>query len=182
MAHEFSSLTLAGARKALAELGWLEEIVANVSAQTRAVLENVESARYHPGTALDEIVDVLAERRGLKAAEALMRTVTSRSLEGVVAPLARIFITIMGNSPRVLLEKFDTLIQATSRGVKARWIEEAPNSGVLELSYGAPRSQAVAHGWKGALQHVLVFCKAVGTVDVLEFGDGGNSVRLRVRW
>jgi hypothetical protein len=182
MSHEFSSVTLNGVRKALLELGWLDEVIATASATTRDSLQHVEAKRYHPGSVLDEVVELLAQKHGLGASETMMRTVVARSLEGVVAPLARIFITIMGNSPRVLFEKFDTLIQASSRGVHAKWEAEGPTAGVLTLLYGVPRTLAVAHGWKGALLHVLAFCKTQGTVDVLEFGDSGNSVRLRVRW
>jgi AcrR family transcriptional regulator len=182
MSHEFAAVTINGVRKALLELGWFDEVLAAASATTRESLQHVEARRYHPGSVLDEVVDLLAQKHDLAAPETMMRTVVARSLEGIVAPLARVFITIMGNSPRVLLEKFDTLIQASSRGVHAKWEAEGPTAGVLTLSYGVARSLAVAHGWKGALLHLLVFCKTQGTVDVLEFGDGGNSVRLRVRW
>ncbi len=101
-----------------------------------------------------------------------------------MAPLARIFLTLMGNSPRVVLSRFDTLLQSSSRGIKARWVDDEPQrkGGVLTLQYELPRSPAVGHAWTGALRHVLAFCNAEGQVEILEPTADRTGVRLHVGW
>ena len=182
MSHEFSAVTMGGVRKALIELGWYDAVLAASSPGTRAILQAPEAAKYHPGTGLDEIVVVLEAQHGLSGPQRMMRTVTAKSLEGIVAPLARIFVTLMGNSPAVIFERFETFVKSTSRGVTASWKAASEKSGTLVIGYGSPRTLAVAHGWKGALEHVLEFCKAEGTVEVLPLETHPYSVSFLVRW
>jgi hypothetical protein len=182
MSHEFSAVTMGGVRKALVDLGWYDAVLAAASPGTRAILQAPEAAKYHPGTGLDEIVVLLEAAHGPTGPERLMRTVTAKSLEGIVAPLARIFVTLMGNSPAVIFERFETFVKSTSRGVTARWTPASAKSGTLVIGYGSQRTLAVAHGWKGALEHVLEFCKAEGSVEVLPQAPDASSVSFLVRW
>jgi hypothetical protein len=182
MSHEFSAVTYGGVRKALVELGWYDAVCAAASPGTRAILQAPETAKYHPGSGLDEIVELLEAQHGPTGPQRMLRAVTAKSLEGVVAPLARIFVTLMGNSPAVIFERFETFVKSTSRGVSASWKAASEKSGTLVIRYGSPRTLAVAHGWKGALEHVLDFCKAEGTVEVLPLSTEANSVSFLVRW
>lgn len=179
---QFSGFTFAGVRKALVDLGWLDETLAQVQPETRKVLEHPETLKFHEGRCLDDVVETLRRTRGPEAPEALMRAATAKSLEGIVAPLARIYLTFAGGDPGALLERFGSLTQALSRNISTGWTRESAHGGVLSLTYPHVPPPAADLGWKGALRHVLDFAKRAGTVDVLERGDGGHTLRLRVEW
>lgn len=182
MNHEFNAVAITGARKALTELGWYEAVMREVSAATRESFASPQVNKYHPGTTLDEVVSALEKLHGPSGPETFMRTVTAKSLEGVVAPLARVFITLMGNSPKVLFERFETLLKATSRGIAVRWVAESANAGQLTFTYATPRPRAIEHSWRGVLLHVFEFCKTQGTIEALPMTDEGRSVNFRLSW
>lgn len=179
---QFSGFTFAGVKKALTELGWLDETLASVRADTRAVLTHPETLKFHESACLDDVVETLRVLRGPSAPEELMRAATAKSLEGIVAPLARIYLTFSGGDPGALLERFGNLTQALSRNITTGWAKESERGGVLTLTYPHVPPAAVDLGWKGALRHLLDFAKRAGTVEVLERGDGGHTLRLRVEW
>jgi hypothetical protein len=167
MPHEFSAVTVSGIVKALQAFGWYEPVIAAVPPASRSALENPQATKYHPGPAVDEVMEALGRLHGLTGPEQLMQKVTEQSLEGIVAPLARVFLTLTGNSPRVLFSRFDALLSATARGLSASWVDDAgEQAGTLTITYDRPPTPAMAHAWKGALQHVLVFCRVRGTVAV----------------
>jgi hypothetical protein len=182
MSHEFSAVTYGGVRKALQGLGWYDGVLAAASPTTRTTLLAPEAAKFHPGSGLDEIVALVEVQQGLTGPEQLMYAVTARSLSGIAAPLARMFITLMGDSPAVILSRYETFVKSISRGLSASWAADDAKSGTLTIRYPAPLSLAIANGWKGAVSHALDFCKARGTVEVLPLGEGGRAVRLQVRW
>lgn len=182
MSHEFSTVMFSAVKRALAELGWLEAVRTESSAGTRAVLDAPEQAKFHPGTALDEVVEVTARLHGLEGAERLLRDVTSSSMVGVVAPLARVYLALKGDSPAVLLAQFGSLLRVAARGLEVTWVAESEHGGVLSLRYPKRCSLAIGYGWRGTMLHLLTFCEATGTVEVLDFGEGGHAVRLRVTW
>ncbi len=182
MPHEFSSVTVAGVVKALRALEWYEPIVAAVPPASRAILENPQASRYHPGATLDAVMEALARIHGLSGPERVMQKVTEQSIEGIVAPLARVFLTLTGNSPRVLFSRFDALLSATARGLGASWVDDAgEQAGTLTITYDLTPSPAMAAAWKGALQHVLVFCRVTGTVTVRDSALP-NAAVLHVSW
>ena len=181
-AAEFSGFTFAGVRKALLDLGWLTEVVGAVRPDTRTVLEHHETLKFHPGTCLDDVVDTLLRTRGPEAPVQLMRLATAKSLEGIVAPLARIYLTFAGGNPAALLERFGNLTQALSRNISTGYQRRSEQSGVLQLTYPHVPPPAVDLGWKGALLHLLDFTRRTGKVDVLERADDGRTLCLRVEW
>jgi hypothetical protein len=179
---QFSGFTFAGVRRALSDLGWLDETLAQVQPETRKVLDHPETLKFHDGACLDDVVETLRRTRGPDAPEALMRTATAKSLEGIVAPLARIYLTFSRGDPGVLLERFGSLTQALSRNIAAGWTRESEHGGILSLTYPHVPPPAVDLGWRGALHHLLDFAKRAGTVEVLERAGGGHTLRLRVEW
>ena len=182
MSHEFSTVMVSGMRRALLELGWLDQVKAEASAPAKEALDAPEGAKFHPGPAMNEVVDVVARLHGLEGAERFMRSVTANSMEGIVAPLARVYRALKGDSPRVLLAQLDSLLKVAARGLKAAWLEESERAGVLSIVYPEPTSLPVGYAWRGVVQHLLVFCEANGGVEVIDFGEGGRTVRLRVKW
>lgn len=182
MSHEFSTVMVSAVKRALVELGWLEAVRAESSEATRAVLDGPEQAKFHPGASLDEVVEVTARLYGLEGAERLLGNVTASSMVGVVAPLARVYLALKGDSPAVLLAQFGSLLRVAARGLEVTWVAESEHGGVLSLRYPIRCSLAIGYGWRGTLLRLLAFCEATGTVEVLDFGEGGHAVRLRVSW
>ncbi len=180
--YEFSTVMVSGIKRALVEHGWFDAVKAELSSTARATLDAAEESKFHPGPALDEVSEVLARLHGLDAVTRLFRTVTARSMESVVAPLARVYLALKGDSPEVLLARFDSLLQVAARGLRASWVAQSTRAGTLTLVYPSPRALAASSAWRGTLLHLLDFCEVSGEVEVLEPGEGGRAVRLRVQW
>ena len=182
MEHEFSGYTVNGIRKALDKLGYAAELNAAVSPTTREALNAGGVFKFQPGVAMDEVLVVLARLKGPDAVADLMEETTRSSLEGVVGPLARMFLTLKGGEPSVLLERFNDLLKGTARGISSTWTAKAPRTGRLVITYVREVDPVVAHGWRGALRYVMTFCKAQGTVRVGPPSADKKSVTLDVEW
>lgn len=182
MSHEFSGFTVSGIRKALETLGFSEQLLAEVSEATRKALESGALFKFHPGSTMDEVLVVLARQRGPDACAAMMEEATRAAVMGVVAPLARMYLTLKGNEPSVLFERFNDLLRGTARGITAKWTSTGQREGRLQIDYVDRVDPVVVHAWRGAMRHVLVFCKAPGEVKTDAPGADGKSVSVLIRW
>ncbi len=182
MEHEFSGYTVNGIAKALEKLGFAAELKAAVSAATREALGAGGIFKFHPGSTMDEVLVVLCKLEGPDAAAALMEEATRSSLDGIVAPLARMYLTLKGNEPSVLFERFNDLLRGTARGITATWTSSAPRAGRLQIDYVGAVDPLVVHGWRGALRYVLQFCRAAGEVKVDAPSVNRKSVALLITW
>jgi len=180
--HEFSGYTVNGIARALEKLGFAEELKAAVSPATREALASGGIFKFHPGATMDEVLVVLCRLRGPDAAAAMMEETTRSSLDGIVAPLARMYLTLKGNEPSVLFERFDDLLRGTARGISARWSSSGPRAGRLQINYAGKVDPLVVHGWRGALRYVLQFCHAQGEVKAEAPGADGKSVAVFITW
>ena len=182
MEHEFSGYTVNGIRKALETLGFAAEIIAAVSPPTREALASGGVFKFHPGSTMDEVLVVLGKRRGVDAVAALMEETTRSSLDGIVAPLARMYLTLKGSEPSVLFERFNDLLRGTARGITSKWTSTGTKQGRIEFTYVKVVDPVAVHGWRGAMRYVLVFCKAEGTVEAEPQSADGMTVSLAIRW
>jgi hypothetical protein len=182
LGHEFSGFTVGGIRKALDTLGFSERLLPELSAPTRDALARAGVFKFHPGAAMDEVLIVLAKQRGVDACAAMMEEATRGAVIGVVAPLARMYLTLKGNDPSILFERFNDLLRGTARGISSKWTATGERQGRLQIDYVAPVDPVVVHAWRGAMRHVLEFCKAKGEVSVDAPGSDGKSVAVLIRW
>lgn len=181
MEHEFSGFTVSGIAKAMIKLGYAPKVKASLSPETLEALASGGIFKFQPGRTMDEVMVTLAKLEGVEAAAALMEEVTRSSLNGIVAPLARMYLTLKGNEPSVLFERFNDLLRGTARGITAKWTPGAPRTGRLQIDYVCAIDPLVAHGWRGALRYVLEFCHARGEVNV-DPSVTGKSVALSISW
>lgn len=182
MPHAHKAVTVQGVVQVLRTLGYLDDILTRVTPDTKAVLEQPHNKRFHPGKVLDETYTTLAVTRGNEEVERVMALATEGSLKGIIAPLARLFMTMMGGGPRVLLERFETLISGGTQGFTARWEASGPTEGTLIIGTDDVMPPVADHAWKGAVVYLLRFAEVPGTVDVTPRGALTKEVRLRVKW
>lgn len=182
MEHEFSGYTVNGIAKALEKLGFAAELKAAVSPATREALASGGIFKFHPGRTMDEVLVTLCKLKGVDAAAALMEEATRSSIEGIVAPLARMYLTLKGNEPSVLFERFNDLLRGTARGISAKWTFTGPRAGRLQIDYVDVVDPLVVNGWRGALTYVLQFCRAPGDVKADAPSRAGKSVALLITW
>jgi hypothetical protein len=180
--HEFSGYTVNGIRKGLEKLGFAAEVIAAVSPATREALSHGSTFKFHPGPTMDEVLEVLSKLRGPDAVAALMEETTRSSLEGIVAPLARMYLTFKGSEPSVLFERFNDLLRGTTRGITAKWTPTGPRQGRIDFTYVMAVAASAAHGWRGAVRYMFTFCGAVGEVSVEAPSADRKTVSLAVRW
>ncbi len=182
MEHAHKAVTLSGVIKVLHATGALERVLDRVSPETKAALLEPQSRRYHPGGVLDETFTVLAELHGPEAVERVMALATEASLKGVVGPLARLFMTMMGGGPRPLLERFETLISGGTQGFTARWEPTGECEGTLVIGSDDVLPPIADHAWKGAVEYLLAFAEVKGAVAITERAPASRVLRLAVKW
>ena len=182
MEHEFSGYTVNGIAKALEKLGYAAELKAVVTPSTREALASGGIFKFHPGRSMDEVLITLCKHKGPDAAAAVMEEATRGSIEGIVAPLARMYLTLKGNEPSVLFERFNDLLRGTARGITAKWTSTGLRSGRLQIDYVDVIDPLVVNGWRGALNFVLHFCHAAGEVKADVPSRDGKSVALLIEW
>lgn len=181
MEHEYSGYTVNGIARALEKLGFAEQVKAAVSPATREALASGGIFRFHPAATMDEVLVVLCRLEGPDAAAATIEETTRSSLDGIVAPLARMYLTLEGNEP-VLFERFDDLLRGTARGISAKWTSSGPRAGRLQIDYVGKVDPLLVHGWRGALRSMLQFCHAQGEVKAEAPGADGKSVAVFITW
>jgi hypothetical protein len=182
MAHEFSGFTVNGIRKALETLNFAGDVVPALSAAAQESLSKGSVFKFQPGAAMDEVLLVVGRKYGVDGIAAVMEEATRSSIEGVVAPLARMYLTLKGNEPSVLFERFNDLLRGTARGISAKWTATAAHEGTLEFTYDGPVDPLLVHGWRGAMRYVLKFCRREGDVVAQKAGADGRSLSVLISW
>ena len=182
MGHEFSGYTVGGIKKALTTLGYFDALLPDLQPETRETLAKATLFKFHPGVRMNDVLITLARQRGVDAVAAMMEEATRSSLGGIVAPLARMYLTLKGNEPSVLFERFNDLLRGTARGVTSKWISTGVREGRFEIHYVAPVNSVVVHGWRGAMTYVLEFCHARGDVKAEPSPPETKSVALLISW
>lgn len=179
--HEFSGFTVRGIAEGLVALKFKDSLWPHLSQGARDTLEKVGRFKFHDGKLIDEVVVKLAEVHGPEAAASVMEYATRTAIEGVVAPVAKLYVTLKGNDPAVLFERFNDLSGATTRGISASWKKEGPTRGSLSMRYGFQVDQRVGHAWCGALRYVIAFCGKQGQATVKPVDDV-HVVTLALEW
>jgi hypothetical protein len=179
--HEFSGFTVNGILKALTTLKF-EDVLPALSPATREAFEKARLFKFHPGPTMDEVLQMVGQLHGVDAIAEVMEEATRTSIEGIVAPLARMVLTLNRDDPAVLFARFNDLTRSTTRGITSTWTSTGPESGRLSLTYDANVDPVVAHGWRGALRYVLKFCGRDGKVEVEPKTTDPRTVALAISW
>lgn len=182
MSHQFSGFTVGGIRKALEKLGIVEQVLASVSPAAAEVIRSAGVFKFHPGVAVDEVMLAAGTLHGDEMISRVMEEATRMSIDGVVAPLARMYLTLKGNQPSVLLERFNEFLKPATRGLSSTWVANGLQAGTLSLTYPEAVDRKLAWAWRGAIRYVLLFCKREGTVNVIAPSADGLTFNLAVEW
>ncbi len=182
VSHSHRSVTVQGVVWVLKAMGKLEPVLAQLSPETRAALADPLATKYHPGHVIDDTMTAVGALYGVEAAEQVMFRTMESSLAGIVGPLARIYMTVVGNGPMALLARFDTLVSAGGQGFSCRWTEQTPTSGQLSISTELVTPPIADHSWKGTVEFVLAFAGVQGQVTILPRHAEGREVWLAVAW
>lgn len=182
MPYAHKAVTVQGVVVAMRALGVADAVLAKVSPDVRAVLENPMTARFHPGAVVDACFTELAAQHGMEKVEQVMAKATEDSLKGIIAPLARLFMTMMGGGPRPLLTRFETLISGGTQGFTAKWEAKSEREGTLRIGSDVALPPISDHAWKGAVTYLLVFAEVKGRVVIGAREPMSREVRLSISW
>lgn len=182
MPYAHKAVTVQGVVQAMRALGVADGVLAKVPPEVKAVLENPMTARFHPGAVMDACFTELAAQHGMEKVEQVMAKATEDSLKGIVAPLARLFMTMMGGGPRPLLTRFETLISSGTQGFTARWEAASDREGTLIIGCDLGLPPISDHAWKGVVTYLLAFAEVKGTVFINPRAAMSREVRLLISW
>ncbi|MBL8912191.1 MAG: hypothetical protein JNM17_15985 [Archangium sp.] len=180
--HAHKGVTIQAVVHVLERMGALLGVLGRVSPGTRVALEYPHHKRFHPGSVLDETMAAVAVLHGAEVVGKVMYSAMEHSLEGIVAPLARVFLAMKGGGCAALLERLELLIGAGAMGFQAKWVAEGNNEGRIVVTTDEALPLEADYSWKGTLQYLLAFSKVDGSVTILPREHGGRACVLRVSW
>ncbi|MFT3710262.1 MAG: hypothetical protein QM817_21755 [Archangium sp.] len=184
MTHAHKGVTIQAVVHVLERMGALRPVLEHVSPDSRISLEYPHHRRYHPGTVLDETMAAVARLHGADAVGKVMYSAMETTLEGVVAPLARVFMAMNGGGPGALLERLEVLIGAGAMGFRVSWQPDQQNgcAGRAVFTTDSMLPNEADYSWKGTLEYLLAFSKVQGVVTICPREQGGRACVLRVSW
>lgn len=182
MQHAHKGVTIQAVVHVLERMGSLRPILERVSADSRVALEYPHHRRFHPGTVLDETMAAVAHLHGADAVGKIMYSAMESSLEGIVAPLARVFMAMSGGGPIALLERLEVLIGAGAMGFDVTWHPEGKQHGRVVFTTDAVLPSEAEYSWKGTLEYLLAFARVDGKVAILPREREGRDCVLAVSW
>ena len=183
MEHAHKSVTVQGIVKTLKAHGWLEGVRAKLNSKALHALDDPMSSKFHDGRYLDEVYDVLAANEGPDAVDTLLYESTRDSMSGIAGPLAKLFLTTIGATPRTLFSRFETLLSSGTRGFHVGWEDTGPRSGRLSISTQNPAPLVGDYAWRGVIRYLFEFAGAKGAKTVtLPRLDENRTARFDLSW
>lgn len=150
---EVSAMNLGGLVKALKARGLFERVKAEVRPETRAVLEDPMSARWHPSPVALDAWNAVIKVDGPSQYEALNLKLTAESFGPVVRPLLKVALALGGSSPATIFGRLNDAIKVATRGVTVTWTPSGPAAGQVAFEYPCPVPPPVVEfGWRGVMR------------------------------
>lgn len=180
---EVTAIYVAGFRKALQDLGLLEQVSARLQPSTRAVLDAPHSRRTHDAGVLKDLSDTLYAVAGNEVSQQHAYLMARDSLGKILVPMFKVALALTGRTPATLLSRVPDSVHQALRGVKAVWKPEGPNGGALQIDYPEPVTAVAAVTWRGTLRFLFELLE--GTPAHIERIDLTNELRtivIVVRW
>jgi hypothetical protein len=175
--------TLRSYIQVLVNNGWLEEAIARVPSDTRAVLVDPPLAStwvdfvhiVHVTQAVEAIAGMVGVREFARRAFDDAKKPHHRLLEGLV----RLF----GTSPATVFKRLNELVKSTVENLRYCYTPTSTRSGVLETEYLVDYEipTCVFVGQIPALQGILDACGVEGIIGNPE-RLGPNKVNYRIQW
>jgi hypothetical protein len=180
---EVTSVYVLGFRKALADLGHLDAVVARVDATTRAVLERPFSSRTHSADVLRDLSDALLAVAGPEVFRRHAYLMARDALGRILLPMFKVALALTGRTPATLLARVPDSVQQAMRGVTVTWSSTGPTGGTLAVKYPEPVNRTAEEGWRGTLQFLFELIEgAPGRIARVEWLEGDTLLVMHIAW
>jgi hypothetical protein len=178
---------MAGYTRYLRERAWLEEVCAEVSPETAALLRTPPLAISWVDTVhARSVLDAVETLRGLDEVRRLGAVSLNEGVLKLMRPVLSGLVRATGASPHAIFGQIETAIRLAARGYVARYHEHGDHSGAVELtSRGVADSRAgLIGGWEAAFQSVLELTGVRGSVHLQGYEQRGPDTHSTfvLRW
>ncbi|MDP1919786.1 MAG: hypothetical protein Q8L14_26265 [Myxococcales bacterium] len=180
---EVTAVYVSGFRKALVDLGLLEQVEVRLQPSTKAVLDAPHSARTHDADVLRDLSDVLFALSGKAVFQQHAYLMARDSLGKILIPMFKVALALTGRSPATLLARVPDSVHQAMRGVTATWQPDGPNRGALVVDYPEPIALAAEDGWRGTLKFLFELVEGTpATISKVEHLNGNQRLSIHVAW
>jgi len=180
---EVTAVYVSGFRKALVDLGLLEQVVARIPPATKAVLEAPFSARTHDADVLRDLSDALFAVAGSAVFQQHAYLMARDSLGKILVPMFKVALALTGRTPATLLSRVPDSVHQAMRGVTATWLPDGPSGGVLRIDYPEPVAPVAEDGWRGTLRFLFGLVEGTpATISKVERLNDGRRLSIHVVW
>ena len=180
---EVTAVYVSGFKKALQDLGLLEQVVAKVRPETKDVLDAPFSARTHDADVLRDLSDVLHALAGVETFQKHSYLMARDSLGKILTPMFKVALALTGRSPATLLSRVPDSVHQALRGVKATWLPDGDKAGVLRVDYPEPVTPVAADGWRGTLRFLFELIEGVpARIVKIETLNEVRTLAIHVQW
>src|SRR5262249_10234826 len=148
-------------------LGITKEVLAAVSDETRAELENPPPASsWIDAMVIEEMIAAVDSVRGLYAVRKVTRDGQMAAIAPLLQPVLSGLLRLFGTSPLTLLQRFAQLSSRNVRGLELEWTTDSERGGRLRIKFPRkkiPRSAFV--GFESGIVNLVEVCGAKAKVD-----------------
>jgi hypothetical protein len=182
--YEVKGSLVRGYVQQIDKLGLTAEVMAAVSAETRAQMKDLPlTTSWVDAMVIEEMIAAVDTLRGTAA----VRTIIHDGQLGTVLPLLRPFISgvlrLFGGSPLTLLQRFEQMSRLNVRGLELEWTTQSERSGRLRVKFprkNIPRSAFV--GFETGIGNIFEVCSVAGKVEETQISADGSTGTIAVSW
>lgn len=156
-----------------AHLKWLEQegklaaVRAKMTPATAALADSPPLAStWMSSEHVDELVEHIETLEGLDGVRRLSHDTLQRELGGILIPMVKNVMRIIGTSPPTLYKRMPDLVKTVVQDVEYIWTEGTKTSGTLTVRYTNGKNVPIRTFVSGmaALEKILEVCNKTGTV------------------
>lgn len=180
---EVTAVYVSGFRKALIDLGLLEQVEARIQPSTKAALDAPFSARTHDADVLRDLSEVLHALSGSAVFQQHAYLMARDSLGKILVPMFKVALALTGRSPGTLLARVPDSVHQAMRGVTVTWKPDGPRGGALVVDYPEPVAPAAEDGWRGTLKFLFELIEGMpASITKVEQLNGNQRLSIHVVW
>lgn len=170
-------------RQALEHLGIWQDFKPKLAPETVALLEHPPLAvTFIDSKHIEPVVQALEQHYGAAMCEKFGRAVIEGGLMGILKPMIRATLGLLGSDPKSLLSRMNLFTSTSVKGVTTTYTSTGDRSGTLVVTFARPTLRANLLVWKGTMDVLFELCSAKGQVSEPVQSEDLTSASFSLTW
>ena len=158
----------------------LPRVLPKLEGEALEAVNNPHARQWWPGLVSNRLQDAVLHECGAEALQKVTQLALEKRLSRFVMPLIGVALTVSGNSPAVIFNRFGTLTSIAVKGLKMDYEELTKTSGRLRAVFPHPIAPSSRTVWTTTLQFAYALCKRQGRVTTKSLSP--ESMEFHLEW